>query len=330
MAVGKQHSNRLIWILRFAGTLLFLGLILRAVDLPVLVDRVREITWPGYILLFLAFLFVQCLTAVRWKILLGLVDIQEPLPGLLTAVLYGQTINKILPSSIGGDSARAAYLVRKHPWKKTLSVSATLLDRVLSFLVLLFFALLSLPFFDGFDVQQKILLEALLLLILLGVVLFYLGTLDNLIHKLMDISLLPQGLRAFLTRLGGAFMTYRNRPRGMAGVLLLSFFRQAVMITNIYFTFRLVGASVPLLDLLIVVPLVTFLVILPISIGGIGIREAGLMGLLQLEGEVVLSFTLIRYSFLLLVPVLLLGDSLLGPLVSRFSQEQQSSEDSHE
>jgi hypothetical protein len=61
----------------------------------------------------------------------------------------------------------------------------------------------------------------------------------------------------------------------------------------------------------LVVPVVTILVILPISIGGIGVREAAWVSILGISREAVLSFTLIRYSFVILLPLLLLLEPLL-------------------
>lgn len=311
MKIEGKTRSWILWALRLAGTVLFLGLILRSLDVRELYNHLKALPLWGYLALFGLYLFNQLLTAWRWRVLLAVVGVREPLRALTVAVLYGQTINKILPSSIGGDSARIAYLFKNHPDQKTLTLTATLADRGLAFLALFVLGFLSLPFGVGFPARQRMAGAVLLAGLFLGLITVYWGIWDPVIDKLRRWKRLPGGAKASLARFWKVFLVYRAQKRALLGALGISLLRQGLMILNLFFLFQLLDIPVGLGKLMVVIPLVTILVILPISIGGVGVREAALASFLGVSGESVLSFTLIRYSFIVLVPVILLADTLV-------------------
>jgi hypothetical protein len=261
--------------------------------------------------LFGLYLFNQVLTAWRWKTLLKLTGIREPLRNLTIAVLYGQTINKLLPSSIGGDSARIAYLFKVNPGHKTAALSATLMDRLLAFLALFLLGFIALPFSTVLDSAQRW-AAGMSLVILFGLLgLVFWGAVDHWVQGVIGWTRIPDRFQQALARFWQVFLTFRSQKQALLGALTISLLRQGLMLLNLYLLFKLLGAQVKLIDLFLVIPVVTVLVILPISIGGIGVREAALAVLLGISSESVLSFTLIRYSFIILVPLILLVETFL-------------------
>ena len=310
MKVDSKVKSWILWFLRLLGTVLFLGLILRTINAQELSRQLQTLPLWGYLSLFLLYLFNQFLTAWRWQYLLAVSGIKESLWDLTVAVLYGQTINKLLPSSIGGDSARIAFLINAHPQKKTLALSATLLDRFLAFLALFVLGFISLPFGSVFHFKLKVSLSILLALFFLGVLAIYWGFFDSMIKSIIKWNRLPEKINAVFDRFWRSFMAYRSHKGAILGALGISLLRQGLMILNVFFLFRLLSIPVTPGELLVVIPIVTIFVIHPISIGGIGVRETALAGFLRIDTESVLSFTLIRYSFIILVPLILLVDTL--------------------
>ena len=311
MEKGKQKRSMIVWALRILGTVLFLWLTFRSLDVREFFQQIQSLPFISYFLLFLLFLFNQLLTAWRWKTLLNMTGIRAPLWGLTVAVLYGQTINKILPSSIGGDSARIAYLFKAHPDQKTRALSATLMDRFLSFVGLFLLGALSLPFGMAFPAAQRWLAEGALFLIFGVIAAVYWGYLDQVVTAVMEWKHLPEKAAEIISRLWKVFLVFREQKPAVLGAVGISLLRQGLMVLNLFLLLRLLGVSVTLVDMYLVVPVVTILVILPISIGGIGVREAAWVSILGISREAVLSFTLIRYSFVILLPLLLLLEPLL-------------------
>lgn len=317
MADFKTIKPYLSWVFRIAGTGLFLKLILRSADINEIQTQINRLSVVGFIFLFVLFLFIQFITSYRWKILLAAGGIKEKVWDLFISVLYGQTINQILPSSIGGDSVRIAYLMNRHPKMKSESLSATFLDRFLGFFALLIILLFTLPFVDDFSIQQKTFGIILLGVALALVIIVYLGRMDGWIERVIEWKSMPKIIRRYLNRFWQIFQEYRVRKNNILTALLLSLFTQGITIISHYITFRLLAIDVPLLRLFIVFPVVILVVALPISIGGIGVREAALASMLEISSNEVLTFTIIRYSFFILLPILLFIFSIIQGVLNK-------------
>jgi hypothetical protein len=88
------------------------------------------------------------------------------------------------------------------------------------------------------------------------------------------------GLVGWLAHRSGAFRQlvevvrlYSSRPAMLLGSLLLSVPVQAASIVLVWFNARAVGLSPDLVSLGVVMPLVTLVTLLPISVNGVGLRE---------------------------------------------------------
>ena len=293
------------WILRLLGTVVFLGIILRSVDLHKILIILQQVPVWGYVLLFITYLFNQLLNTYRWKILLDVAGVKESIKSLYVALLYGQTINQILPSSIGGDSTRVAYLWKRYDHQRVESLSSTLLDRMLGLTALILIASINLPFVREFNPQQKIMGVSIFGLILLLFYGSFMGKLDFIIKGILGFQKIPDFFRSPMARVWHVFQEFRNEKRGVFKAFFISLLTQSIMIFSQYFMFLLIGVDISLLKLFLVIPVVTLIVALPISIGGIGVREAALVRFLDINNDTVLSFTLIRYSYYIFLPLFL-------------------------
>lgn len=82
----------------------------------------------------------------------------------------------------------------------------------------------------------------------------------------------------------GAFDLYRGQWRILIMAFALSFVLQFNVIACFMLIAQAMGLQVPALDFCLIVPLVSFVVMLPISINGIGLRENTLAMMLGYYG----------------------------------------------
>lgn len=303
------------WAFRIAGTGLFLWLILRSADLETVLFQINRMSILGFGFLFILFLFIQLIVSYRWKILLLASGINETIQNLFISVLYGQTINQILPSSIGGDSARIAYLFNRYPGKKSEALSSTFLDRFIGLFALLVIVFFNLPFVESFTIAQKVSGIGFLGGFMVLIMLTFVGKLDNLINRIINFKFIPLFISQQLNKFWRIYREYRVSKEKVLTAFLISLLTQGITIVSHYITFRLLGIDVLLVRLFVVFPVVFLLVALPISIGGVGVREAALAKMLSINSSEVLSFTIIRYSFYILIPVLLFLISIIQGFV---------------
>jgi hypothetical protein len=90
-------------------------------------------------------------------------------------------------------------------------------------------------------------------------------------------------------------------------VVLLSVLLQLVIVVWYFAVTRSVGIDVPLWNLMLTVPLVELLVMLPITVGGIGVREvafSALLGPFGIAAKDAISFSLLAFMIATMIRVL--------------------------
>jgi uncharacterized protein (TIRG00374 family) len=249
--------------------------------------------------------------AVRWKLLLNAVNITTPLIGLIRIILYGQVLNKILPSSVGGDSAKVAFIMVNNPDDKAAAVSATIIDRLVGLFVLFLIVLFTLPWVDSITINQKISILLVFGGIVIAAVITYIGIIDKLIKKVLSWKILSNQVGKQINILWNHFQQSREYPMAIIKGCFLSLLIKIIVITSQFYAFSAIGVQVPLLDMFFSMPLVNLATTIPISIGGLGVREASLTALLNIPADDVVSFSLIQYSIPMVIVVIILLFTLM-------------------
>ena len=294
------------WIIRIVGTVIFSWLILRSVDTKAILDQTGNINIWVYFVLCIIYLLQHFFMAIRWKNLLSTVGIQAPIISLYKTILYGQVLNKILPSSIGGDSAKIAYVIYNHPEEKAASISATIMDRIIGLFALCFIVLITLPFVKVISTNEKIF--GLMIFGSINVIssLLFFGKLDRVAIWVLGRKIAQNTVGEYFNKIWLIFQKYRLNYLDLISAFLISILVKIIMITSQYYTFKAIGVNIPLLTMFLVIPIVNLVTTIPISIGGLGLREASLASLLDIANDQVISYSLIRYSISILVSVFLI------------------------
>ena len=109
----------------------------------------------------------------------------------------------------------------------------------------------------------------------------------------------------------GHLVLYRNRPELITQVLALAFVNVFIVIFEFYFIAESFSAQISLGYFFIFIPLLIYLSMLPLSIGGIGLLEAGLVLFFSKAGMPVETCL----STALVFRVLQLGCALPGAMI---------------
>lgn len=244
---------------------------------------------------FFAFLLVS---NWRWQVLLNARGLRFSFGYLLKVYFVAWMFNNVLPTSIGGDVARIAYTVKD---KRTADAfAATLVDRIVGFIGLFFFALVaSLLLLLGYHQNPSLggLLGnnqnpslgrvsglALNVFGFLVLVVITLTLFTDTMHRLVmaafgKVRLLNLGSR--IDRVYGAVKVFRSVPRALFLSFLSSLAIQFILALVWYFTalappVQGAGGHPMLLYYCLGIPLIGIATMLP-SIGGLGIRENGIV-----------------------------------------------------
>jgi hypothetical protein len=90
-------------------------------------------------------------------------------------------------------------------------------------------------------------------------------------------SFTSQKFFKILQEMPGHLLVYRKRPALIAQVLALAFANVFIVVFEFYFIAEAFSAQISIVYFVLFIPLLIYLSMLPISIGGIGLLEAGLV-----------------------------------------------------
>ena len=266
MKAANALTERRTWITRIARvgvSLALMGVIFYRMDLEQFVSLMR-----GADVRFLAMatgLVVVGLVigAYRWQRLLRALGIPVPLRILVASYFVGLFFNDFLPTSMGGDVVRI-YDVAQYSRRHSASAASVIAERALSSLAQGLIALLGLAL--GYDVARRFAGEIAALFVVLCLILLALLFGDRWGR---DIALLKGKVREALESIS---FCLRNKSLAL-GVVFVSLFFHAVIVLINYAILEALGAHVSLVYCFLVIPIILFITLLPVSINGLGIRE---------------------------------------------------------
>jgi len=213
---------------------------------------------------------------IRWQLFLKMLHLQVPLAETTRLFFIGAFFNQFLPGTTGGDVVRVLYLMREHPEHRTAGFLSVAVDRLLAVLVLVAMGLAfawsrSEWFAQSATVANTMKIFAIILFVMaVGLVASFVLTKRHLVERLP--ARMP--FRDAIVKLSKLWqLCIENRREALLGAfytipMLVTFF------AAFYFVARAFTPKVDFLDMMSIMPLVTAVSSLPISLNGIGVREA--------------------------------------------------------
>jgi hypothetical protein len=216
----------------------------------------------------------HCIGVTKWRLMVNLAGAQLNVPQATRCYLAGLFGSLFLPSLIGGDLVRAALALRLGRSKAGVLL-ASFLDRILDFTALALLAGIGAMLVPGaLDRRSRA-----IFFMLAGAALIGFAILLALLTW-FPTRWLSYGIRRKLVRLRHAAESMARQPGTVAGALSLAFAAQLVFIALSAYLAQACGLHLPFRDWLFVWPLAKMAAAIPITQGGIGVREAALAALL--------------------------------------------------
>lgn len=278
MTDSRKHGWRR-WLGPFLQAIATLGLIawiLWRNDAAAVLVRLKDVdaTWlsAGIALLVISVF----LGALQWERLLAVQGLSIPGTRLLRAYSLGMFLNFVLPSGVGGDVVRAVQ-VHRDTKGGAKGVAATLLDRFAGLFTLALFAaaasaLLAMGHPD--PLFRK-------LAIVTGFVAASFCVVSAVLFSRRVVGWIAPVARVFgegplldkARNLRAAFLEYREHPKLVSQVVGLSVATQFLRLLVHWCCAKAMGLPLDLAWILLFVPVVALISVLPISVGGWGLRE---------------------------------------------------------
>lgn len=286
--------------LRVGVTLTLITLVFTQADFSALPDALAALKPVHVLTALIILLSVRMLMAARMVMVAGEFDVRLRYADSVAMVFSSSLAGFVLPGGIGTDVVRGLQLssMYKDP---QFAAASVIVDRFLGILSILLVGAFSLQFVD---LPFPWFFDAFVYALLLGgigAVLFGRTLFDLLPQRLREQpsegqestrSRMTAKLMGFVEQVLGALQHSTNMFQLMSISLIIQVCRCLVFL----FTFYAFGLDVPIATVFALVPVLFIIVIAPVSVGGLGVRE-GLLALLlvpqgyPLEALILVGFT---------------------------------------
>ena len=265
--------------LRLSGTLVVTGLCLAYLIWKIDLSKTLHILAHANFGYFLGAVAIMVLSvwpmAWRWQRLLVARGIHDRLSWLVRAYFVAYTAGQVLPTAVGGDAVRIYETARRHPTRGGAVAGSVLLERALGGAATLALAAVGFALALGhYDVGAYLWIEGA----------FVLGTL------VLAVALFSRRMRPLLARTAPLLRAvrlerpvrsvyegihaYREHPGLLFGVFTLTLAVQAVRVLAIWLSGKAVGVDLSPRPYYVMGPLLFLVLLLPISVNGIAVRES--------------------------------------------------------
>ncbi len=218
------------------------------------------------------FVGLQVISAFRWQLLARTVGVGGRYREYLAYFFIGMFTNIFVPGLVGGDALRALYLGRRHD-RMAEAFASVVADRAAGLLSLVWFAALVSFFITRVQLPPSV-LHMTLAVAALSLAAYLAGPLVT------SRALRIKGLNSVLTPVA----PYLRRPICLVPALALSAFLQFSFAFCQYVLGIALGLQIPLSTFLLAVPISNVIASIPISINGLGLREASYVVLMGIAG----------------------------------------------
>lgn len=256
----------------------------------------RQVDWDGvhsifrnidplWLLLHLLVLgFERFFYSYKWRILLTVKGVGVSIWKLLVITLIGKFWGTFLPSSIGVDIVRGYYLYRERASGAVIA-SSLLFDKVMGLFSLLLLGTVGLLGY-GTRINEVNVGQVFVGLLIAGALVVYLLQTRWLSRRIENDlpRFLGERVSGIIIKVYHAFVAYRDFPFVVVYSFVLSILLQFIRIVAVYTMARALDIEIPLVYYLVLVPLSMILIMLPLSVGGFGLREGVFVGLFALAG----------------------------------------------
>lgn len=246
------------------------------------------------------------ISAYRWQILILAQGTSVPLGFLTQSYLVGTFFNNFLPTRFGGDIVRI-WDGSRYSRSLLKSSAIVVVERFTGIVVLFFFAFFASLF--RIDLAQSIPVIWVSLLVGLVGLAFVAGFLSPLMRS--AIAQIPEKkflskARQKLLEFRDVILLYREKKAFLARAFFWAFLLQVNVIVHYYMIGKALHLNIPLLDYFVFIPIVLLILIIPVTIGGLGLREGSYMEIFRFYGitpDTAVSFGLIDWAFGLIIGI---------------------------
>ncbi len=233
-------------------------------------EALSDLTLLDGLVAFSLYFVAHGVNALRLRLLLPGLSVTQALRFTMIAVLYGTA----LPGQLAGDAVKAFRLTRaaSRAGDVSATIGAVALDKVIGLFALLFLTAIGLVFsLESFEPDLIIFVSITLTLVTVAFLIVLTAPMPQILRKLNP------GI--------GAWREGVLRPRILALSLLAGVIFQSLSISVFIVLGLAIGLDLSPAVWAVVVGLISLVLLVPITVAGVGLRDASLVAILSALGQ---------------------------------------------
>lgn len=300
----NKRTDIIKLIVRLTISFGLLGFLIAKIDSNRFATLLQNASLFALIIAFALLLADRFLQTYKWQVLIAYQGMKVAFWHLVKIMFVSNFFGLFIPSNLSIDFIRA-YRLSRTTSQKLNSVSSVIIDRFLSLASLLLLAqvgaLAVIFYYHQAVMGVSILILGMLFLAFLYVIRNAILKENHWVKRIVRKSTKAQ---SYMARLATVADCYQHNPNVLTNVFWLSMGSQIVRIVFTYLIAFSLGYAVSITFFFILVPVVLILAMLPISIGGLGVREGAfvvLLGNIGVTYTEAMTLSLLTYFVAILV-----------------------------
>jgi uncharacterized protein (TIRG00374 family) len=259
---------------------LLLGVVLAYANVDDVVSALRDGDWSWFVAGVVLMGLVAVAGGIRWQLLLKEAEVDVSSLRAVRAVGASLFLNNVLPTSFGGDAARA-WLVGRETGRLLRSATATVVDKATLLGCLFLLAWIALAV-DSASVPSS--LVRTLIWVTIGLAGATVVAALTAAGVRPVVRRLPERLAALIREAWVTLRIWARSARLMGWLLALGLLYQGLAVLALVCVAKTVSVELSFALAAVAAAIVVLALLIPVSIGGLGVREGGFVLLLGEAG----------------------------------------------
>lgn len=308
--MSSNNKKHIKLIINIFVLIISIVILIKTIDFSLVFKELATIKPYIYIITVFLALFRSWLSGLRWATLHPLNNERLSKWTYFKLTMLSHLFNLIMPGALGGDIIKTIYAVSEREKNKLNDVIAVFVDRTVGLLSIMFFGLISMLF-----IHTKLninWIQLLLLFFLSGGFIFLIINrkyIDILEKLLSIIPVVKKVEKKVFSSWRNALSFYHKNPKQVIYSLMLCIPIHLISFLTYYIFSLYLELNINFLNIIFSVSIMWLITALPISIGGVGVRELSLIWLLGMFGvssEQAVTLSLLVYVNTIIIAILAL------------------------
>lgn len=300
-------NNRVKTIFKIIISLVLICYFLSKNDLILVFENLKQINISIWIIIIILVYVSVLINALKWKRLLIDYDLKDLYKVNIVTGFY----MLVLPGQLMSEAVKALILGRKYNELEKVSASV-LVDKITSIIALLLigtFGLLFTKFEGNMSLLYLFLLSAITCFLMIFLIRLKVikKLLSQILVYLSDKHKILKFLCGIVNKLINAWESFSSSWKNIAINIIYGLIYQLIAVFSCTILSNSIEINVGFIDWMWIEAVLTMALLLPITIGGIGVREGTLIGVLGMLGvtpekAIVISFALLGQQIVRAIP----------------------------